>query len=480
MFAQQSFLWLFGQELRVMWRHSLLVRTRAYVIIPAALVALVFQLAAILLAALIAKHPLPLPQMLLVANMNLIILGVLMLSRAMTAAVEVLYARGDVDFLLASPIPPGRVLAVRMIGVALGVSAPWLLLGGTLANGLLVFGQGWALAIYPMLLAEAFVAAALAFVLVVLLVRWLGARVARRAGHGLALAMGVVIFALGQAPRFVSEDQLGRFWASLLPAGVPHGVQFMPGLALLGAPAPLLACLAASALLFCAVWAMLSQRFADGILTASAYRQGAPAKPDEAPYPAGPLRAQFRKHLYLLSRFPGVVSQTVYRSLTLVPVILILAGNLHGEGGIAVAAPLVVFLAGQLAVFFLSVILGTDDAPDLTATAPVTAGQTQRTAYAAAAYAVILIMMIPIAGIYFRAAALIPPVLAGIVLVVVSNLVIGYRMPIPLIRADFGKARNGSLVGLVLGVAVSSLWSVVVWCAVTPHPMAWLLQNGKF
>ena len=121
MFAPAGFLWLFAHELRVLWRGSILVRTRKHVLAPVLVVGLLFQGVALLLAAQIVKHPLPLPEMVMVADINLFFFGVLMLSRAMNAAIDVLYARGDVDFLLASPMPPGRVLAVRMIGVGSAV-----------------------------------------------------------------------------------------------------------------------------------------------------------------------------------------------------------------------------------------------------------------------------------------------------------------------------------------------------------------------
>ncbi|OYV33446.1 MAG: hypothetical protein B7Z80_24060 [Rhodospirillales bacterium 20-64-7] len=210
MFGQSGLLWLFGHELRILWRGSILLRTSRFVVVPAALVGLVFQLVAIVLASAIIRHPLPFAEMVLIANLNLFFFFVLMLARAMSAAIDVLHARGDVDFLLASPIQPGRVLAVRMLGVGLSVAAPWVLLGGALANALALFGRFWALAIYPMLLTEGLLAGALAFSLSVLLVGWLGPGVARRAGHTLALVMGVFIFALGQAPRYLPQPVIGR------------------------------------------------------------------------------------------------------------------------------------------------------------------------------------------------------------------------------------------------------------------------------
>jgi hypothetical protein len=33
------------------------------------------------------------------------------------------------------------------------------------------------------------------------------------------------------------------------------------------------------------------------------------------------------------------------------------------------------------------------------------------------------------------------------------------------------------MLGLILGVAVSSVWSLAVWLLVTPHPLAWVVPS---
>jgi ABC-2 type transport system permease protein len=476
-FPPTSFPWLFAYELRVLWRGSILVRTRKYVLVPVAVVALMFQGIALILAWQIIKYPLPLPELVLVANLNLFFFFILMLSRAMTAAIDVLYSRGDVDFLLASPIPPGRVLAVRMIGVAASVAAPWALLGGALANALVVFRQFWALAIYPMLFGEGLVAAALAFALVVVLVGWVGPAAARRAGHTLALVMGVFIFALGQAPRYIAPDRLAHFWQGLMPAGGARGLDCLFGRGLLGQLGPLAASLAFAVAVFALVWATLDGRFAAGAISASAYRPAGAARRQGGEFRAGPGAAVFMKNLRLLTRFPGVVSQTVYRSLTLVPVVMILGGRLRVGGGVEVVAPLLVFLTGQLALFFISVMTGSDESPELAASAPVDAAFLRRAALGAAGYATAVLMALPVMAVLLRDGALLPALLACMAGVLASNLALGFRMPIPLIRAEFGKSQNGTLLGLMLGVGVSSVWALAVWLVVAPHPFAWLLAR---
>lgn len=475
MFKAPGFLWLFAHELRLLWRGSILVRTHKYVIAPLLIVGLLFQGVALLLAGQIVKHPLPLAQMLLAANLNLAFLFVLMLSRGMSSAIDTLFTRADVDFLLASPLPPGRVLLVRMIGVALSVAAPWALLGGVLANALAVYGQYWALAAYPVLLAEGLLVSATAFALIVALLAWMPPGAARRAGHTLALFMGVFIFALGQAPRFIAPARLRTFWQALTPA--PHSPATLFARALLGQPAALLASLALALSLFLLAWAALSGRFAKGALTAAAHRPGGNASRQTGAFRATPFAALAAKNLRLLARFPGVVSQTVYRSLTLVPVAMILLGRVHFGGGVAVTVPLLVFLTGQLALFFISVMVGADDAPELAASAPVPPALLTRSALLAAAYATLLLMALPLLGVLWREAALIPVLLACMAGVGASNLLLGQRLPIPLVRARFGKAQTGTLLGLILGVGVSSAWALASWLLVIPS-LATFLQAG--
>ena len=56
-----------------------------------------------------------------------------------------------------------------------------------------------------------------------------------------------------------------------------------------------------------------------------------------------------------------------------------------------------------------------------------------------------------------------------------SNLILGQKLPIPLVRADFGKTQKATVFGLIIGVAVSSFWAWIVWLAVMPHPLDALL-----
>jgi ABC-2 type transport system permease protein len=435
-----------------------------------------------MLARQVVAHPISQSTMLLAANINIVFLFALMFSRAMTASIDVIYGRGDADFLLASPIPPGRVLAVRMLGVACSIAAPWVLLGGVLGNGLAVYGQFWGLYVYPMFFAEALLVAALAFGLVVVLLRFVSPQATRRTGHTLALITGVGIFIIGQLPRFVPQATLGRFWASLLPGPDGGGLAFLFARGLIGQGDALAAAVAFALAGFCTVWFCLAKPFADGVITAAASRPRGRADAQNAKFRVSPFAASLAKDLRLLSRFPGVVTQIIYRSLTLVPVALILAGRFHMGNmgnGMAATVPLLVFLAGQLGLFFISVLAGCESIPELAASAPVPSTTPRRAALAACAYATVFILAAPAIAVLARAPALLPPLIFGVAGVLFSNLLLGQKMPIPLVRASFGKTSTGTVLGLILGVSVSSVWSFLIWFIVAPNPLAWLINSNS-
>ncbi len=479
MFGQSSFPWLLAREAKILWRNSILVRSRRYVLLPVLLVCIAFQGVALILGRFIIWHSPPQRELILVMNINLFFFGFLMLSRAITAAVDVLYARGDVDFLLASPIPPGRVLAVRMLGVGLSVAAPWLLLGGALANALLAYGQVWALALYPMLFAVGQLAAAAAFALVVGLTRLMAPGTARALGHVMALATGLVIFALGQAPRFIAPARMRLLWRALMPDGDAGGLRWLPGQAMLGQPLALLFCLAVALAAFLAVWLALAEPFASGAVSAAAYRPAGVAGLQRGRFRKGAFSAAFAKNKRLIARFPGLATQVMYRSLSLVPVAMILAGGVKIGTGPQVVAPLLVFLAGQLALFFISVLMVTDQALELADTAPAPPETLRSAALGAAGYAALLIMALPAALALLRQPDLARPLCLGLAGVLLTNLILGQKLPIPLVRADFGKTQKATVFGLIIGVSVSSFWAWLVWLSVMPQPLGALVAMAR-
>jgi ABC-2 type transport system permease protein len=293
----------------------------------------------------------------------------------------------------------------------------------------------------------------------------------------LALAIGLLIFGLGQAPRFIAPAAMRHLWYSVMPAGDAAGMQWIPGKAMLGQPVPLLLFAVFTGAVFGLVWVSLAAKFNSGALSAAAYRPGAPPpRHAQGQFGRNVLSTAIIKDLRLLMRFPGLASQTVYRSLTLVPVLLILAGKVQVGSGPQVVAPLLVFLAGQLGLFFISVMVGTDQSADLVASAPVAAATMRRGTVVAACYAALVVMALPVIVVFGREESVMPALLCGMAGVLMTNLALGLNSPIPLTRAAFGKQQTGTVLGLILGVTVSSFWAIAVWLWVTPHPFGLLAR----
>jgi len=342
-----------------------------------------------------------------------------------------------------------------------------------MANSLAVLGHPNALALYVVIGGIAVLATAAAFSLVVMLVTRTGPATARRISHSLALVIGVVIFALGQAPRYLPKAPMLKFWRALMPdAANAASLRWLPGKAMLGQALPLAGFVLAAVLMFWLVLALLGRGFASGAISAAAYAHGGRPGARTGHFRRDPFAASMLKDLRLLLRFPGLATQTVYRSLTLVPVAMVLTGRIAIGGGPQVVVPLIVFLSGQLSLFFISVIIGSDQSPELFWSAPVATATGRRAAYAAAGYATLIIMGLPVIGLLFREAGVFPVAVTFMLGAILCNLALGQKLPIPLLRPQFGKTRTGTVLGLILGVSVSTAWAFCSWMLVTPNPLA--------
>ncbi|OYV24379.1 MAG: hypothetical protein B7W99_02650, partial [Rhodospirillales bacterium 20-58-10] len=340
MFKPASFAWLLAHEINLLWRGSILLRTSKYVLVPVIAVSVIFQVVALLIVKYLQSPTLSQAILILIANINLIFLSGLMLSRAMTSTIDVLYSRGDADVLLASPIKPISILAVRMIGVAASVAAPWLLLAAALANALAIFGNPQALATYIIIPMLAALVTAIAFLSVVSLVARSGPAKARLFSHSIALFIGVFIFALGQAPRYIAPASLRTLWQAFMPTATNiNAAIWLPARAFLGEFIPAALFCAVSILIFWLVLITRARQFADGTISAAAYGSGPAGRRGSGAFRQHPFATTILKNLRLLLRFPGLVTQTTYRSLTLVPVTMILTGHFTIGTGPSVVIP---------------------------------------------------------------------------------------------------------------------------------------------
>lgn len=455
--------WLLHHELRLQWRN---LKVSSW-IVPAGIIAATVQLAGLAIGRLLATLQVPFADRLLAASILLAFLAMLMLSQAFGVAIEALFTRRDLEWLLTSPVPFRRVLLVRMVGMAAGGVWFWLLLLGACANGAAIFGQPRLLAAYPVLCALAMVVTAIATSLTIALVPALGLRRTRAVASGLAVVTGAVPFLASQSGTIFGPGVVERFWRASAPCcGVPSGPGWWPARAMLGSPAALVPVLLfglGSAVL--TGWA-LERRFAAGAAATPTVgaSAAAPRSASAAKFHAGPSAALLRKETRLLIRTPGLLGRAFQQMIYLAPLGLTLLRADSSSGGFMrfVVGTLPIVVAEQLAQLFISVAMSSDEAAELAQSAPVSPRAVRMAKLKAAALAVMCVLAAPALLVAARLPGAAPALLAGVVCVSSSELLFGLWFPSPTRKLDLGALRAG------FGAhAMLSLANLAVWCAAT-------------
>jgi len=470
--------WLLRHEARLLWRRSSLASRKLSAGLLAAGVAAGAQLAGFALAAWLRDGTAALADRLAAANAVLLVMGGLMLSQALDAALAALFERRDLDWLLASPMPLRRVLAVRMAVIAAAVAVPWLLLLGGVANAMAVAGQpGW-LAAYPVACALALLAAAAGAALAVGLVSVLGLRRARRAVGILGLGVGGVAFLASQSATMLPPALRAALWQALLPpcCGMPDGLAWWPARALLGDAAPLMAVLLLGLAAAALAARALERRLAAGAILAPPRRRPGAARAagrslDAGRFCRGIFGTLLRKELRLLRRTPNLLSRAAYQLIYAVPMTLALWRDEGMLAALGLGAASV-FVAGEAARLLISAAANADEAAELAATAPVPPGSVQRAKMAAAGLGTAAILLLPALAVAAWRPGLLPALAGGAVCVTASGLLMGVWRPVPVRRGDLGASRPGLGGNDMLGLLLSGLWSGATWLAMDGNALA--------
>lgn len=286
----------------------------------------------------------------------------LMLSTALTRAVETLFVRDDFDLLLASPSPPREILAARSMVVAGGVLAIYAVFTLPVLNMGLVSGRAWLAGGFVALPLLAVVATAAGFACALLLVRWLGARRTRTFAQVLALVIGIggyLVFQL--TTQFVADLKDPRgIWAALAPALAALGALMQGGRIELAVVAAIAAALAAF------VWWRLDQQFLHGAQQlAAATTRRSPAATRRR-FNTHPVAALCLKEWRCLLRDPLILSRLAISVVYFIPGFVLGYGPSGARpGSAAFAAACAVAGAGFLATLLAQLTLNMDDAPDL-------------------------------------------------------------------------------------------------------------------
>jgi ABC-2 type transport system permease protein len=305
----------------------------------------------------------------------------LMLSQAIESVTRAFYSRADLDLILSSPTSARRLFAVRMASIALGTTMLTTVLASPFINALAYFdGARW-LAAYGLLVAMGAFATAVALVVTVFMLRALGPRRTRLVSQVVS-AMVAAAFVIGvQAAAIFSTGNFSRITflrseSVVALAPEPSSPLWLPAHAAMGDLGALAIVLGIALALLGLVMAVLSAKFEEHAATASTEAEpgGRKGRHLHGFRPATTMRALRRKELTLLRRDPWLLSQTLMQILYLLPPALLLWHSF--DGGVSVLlvmVPVLVMASGQLAGGLAWISVSGEDAPDLVASAPVSA-----------------------------------------------------------------------------------------------------------
>ena len=479
-----SILWLLRHELRLGWRNVFAARGgRTARTVRLALLGVLALVVGVVLGRPLAAdvhrtHFQPGGAYYLLADAAGVVAFTLMLAQSLNAATQVLYERNDLDLLLSSPVPVGRVLTVRALGVALLSSSLYLASASLLVLPLAALGEGRWLGVYVVLGALALAASAGGFLLAVALFAVLGPRRTRTAAQVLAAIIGALVFLVSQLRNLLPHARvaaLGERAAALGRTGLSSASPLTwAGRAAAGEPAPLAGFALAGLAAFLLTTRLLGRRFganaaaAAGAGSGGAARARSAARTGRVSFAGGPFRALVRKERRLLLRDPWLLSQMLLQVLYVSPMGFAIVRNVQGHAAFALAAgaAAVAFVCGQLAGNLVWLTVSAEDAPELMATAPLPLSLMLRAKLLVALAPTAVLVAAPLAVL----AAFSPPAAAaallGCLAAAASAAALNLWWSNPGRRRDFRRRRQSSMLVGLAELAVLFAWAGATWLLV--------------
>ena len=467
-----STLWLLRHELRLFWYTRFAAgkegapRRPNWRVVGGGLLVW-FALHAGVFALLRAAGPsggLPPHPFVIAVSAMLLVTFLFMLSSALKASVETLFDRGDMDVLLSSPLPSRSIFSVKLAGMAFGVAGLYLFLLAPFAHVGLVLGQFRWLAIYPVLFAMAVLAASMAMLLTLMLVRTLGARRTRVVAQVLGALAGAFLFLLSQAGTFMAQESgpapsaLAQVMAAT-QALDPGSLLLLPARAALGDVAAVTV-IAGLGLLSALLTVGLTHRFFVRGLQQAAGSARVPRRGGAVRYrfDRGLVAVVIVKEWRLVWRDPHLISQVLLQLLYLLPLCLLVFRK--GALQLPALAAGLTMLCGSLSAALSWIILLAEDAPDLLQTSPARAGTVGMAKLAAAIIPVFALVVLPLLWLTVRA-----PLSGALTCVTVCGAVLGAALinlwtGRPTTRGEFQSRGKGNVATRLL-----ELCSLLAWAA---------------
>jgi ABC-2 type transport system permease protein len=404
------------------------------------------------------------------AGVMLVAFTISLLGSSLISAYSVFTDRDDLDLLLASPLPPQRILTARLLQSAYGAFLTAILMG-TIAYGfsIVTIDLRFAL-IYPVLLAIMLINLAVSFVIARCLLLWFGLR----RGRTIAMVSGFIILICGvlafQINSMVGSSSGEANLASLF------GANFQPALAAFVSPigrlafgqlVPTLVLSAFAGACFMGVGAYFWGRFAtDAALMAGQAQHTAPSKSGrKIAFRRGILLTTIVKEWRSMARDPFVIVQVATPLVSLIPLALVLWGftrrssNLPPEVVSTIIGFLVVMFGGQIAGTLAWTAASIEEAGDLLLSSPADGAKLFWSKALATAIPSFMFLFLAMIGI-----GLSDP-LAGFLGLCVGSIglasvgAVEFLRPRPARRAKMTQRPDRSIMSIILGTLFSMIWA---------------------
>ena len=473
-----SFVWLVLHDLRLSWRRF---RSMFGGLKPR-------SVAAILIAATIVLHLLAWPVALWLSDAQsggalhvsavaaaLVFVLSWLVSHSLTSATRALFTRGDLDLLIAAPLPAGRILAARVLAIAVESVAGVGMLVLPVANMVAAFGDLNWLALYPMLASSALLAAALGLALAVALFAIVGPRRTRLVSQILATAIGAAFVLSLQAVNVLPAATRARLLAGFQDRDgatfdLSHPL-WLPVRAALGHGLDLAIWIVICVSVFALVSLRLGGRFVQSALRSAGASASAAPKArrgnSQLVFRSGVAASLRRKEWRLIGRDPYLVSQIFLQVVYTLPISIVLWRSQGVGGSIAFSvAPAIIVIAAQVAASLAWLTISSEDAPEFLATAPVTRAQVERRKLEAIALPLALFLALPLFGLALVSAEIACWTLVFACGAAVSTSLLNLWHPMPGRRGDLLRRHSQSKFVALMEHLLSLLWALAMVLAV--------------
>jgi ABC-2 type transport system permease protein len=382
-----TLVWLASHELRLGWRDWVTMITvghRRRMSTVAILLIVVFGFMHLLAYSMVRRYALsgitPDPATLVIATVIVLLSFSPLMSQAMESVTRVFYSRSDLDLILTSPVSPRKIFSVRIGHIAVEVALFAMLLATPFIDVLAVLGGPRWLIAYGAVAAMGPVATALAVVLTVALFRTVGTKSTRLIAQIVAAVIGAGFVIGVQIAAILSYGSLSLSpllsgWLITVVPNVDSPV-WWPARAVLGDPTALIRVVAISVALFGATILFFAARFGDHVVAAASvsYAVAPRRRWSKTFHPRSVGGVLRQKEWTLLARDPWLMSQILMQILYLLPAALFLWHTLYSRtDAYVLLVPMMVMAAGHLAGNLAWLSISGEDAPDLVASAPISA-----------------------------------------------------------------------------------------------------------